>query len=213
MIEICNLTKKIGENMILDNISMKLESGRIYGFVGRNGSGKTMLMRHILGFCYGTSGSIVIDGRVLGKDIDMPDNVGAIIENPGFIPGISGFKNLKILAAIKGKINAEDIEEVMHMVGLDAKDKRSVSKYSLGMRQRLGLAQALMENPNILILDEPMNGLDNDGVQEIRELLLKKKKDKLILLASHNEEDIHALCDEIFYFDKGRIIEHTSNAR
>ena len=207
MIEIHNLSKTIGESVILDDISMKLEDGKIYGFVGRNGSGKTMLMRHILGFIYATKGSIVIDGKVMGKDIDIPDGVGAIIENPGFIPELSGIKNLKILAAIRGKIGTKEIRDAMLLVGLNPDEKKSVKKYSLGMKQRLGLAQALMENPETIILDEPMNGLDNGGVTEIRELLLQRKeKGNLILIASHN--DINVLCDEIFYFDKGRIIEH-----
>lgn len=209
MIEIKNLSKIIDKNTILDNISMTLEDGKIYGLVGRNGSGKTMLMRHILGFVYPDKGSICIDGRVLGKDMDMPENVGAIIENPGFLPEYSGMKNLKILAAIRGKIKAGDIRDAMRMAGLNPDDKKHVGKYSLGMKQRLGIAQALMENPGILILDEPMNGLDNDGVKEIRELILKRKEmGNLVLIASHNEEDIRVLCDEIFYFDKGKIVGH-----
>lgn len=209
MIEIKNLSKIIDKNTILDNISMTLEDGKIYGLVGRNGSGKTMLMRHILGFVYPDKGSICIDGRVLGKDMDMPENVGAIIENPGFLPEYSGMKNLKILAAIRGKIKADDIRDAMRMAGLNPDDKKHVGKYSLGMKQRLGIAQALMENPGILILDEPMNGLDNDGVKEIRELILKRKEmGNLVLIASHNEEDIRVLCDEIFYFDKGKIVGH-----
>lgn len=209
MIEITNLSKRIDKNTVLDNISMTLEDGKIYGLVGRNGSGKTMLMRHILGFVYADRGSIRIDGRVLGKDMDMPENVGAIIENPGFLPEYSGMKNLKILAAIRGKIKADTIRDAMRMAGLNPDDKKHVGKYSLGMKQRLGIAQALMENPKILILDEPMNGLDNDGVKEIRELILKRKEmGNLVLIASHNEEDIRVLCDEIFYFDKGKITGH-----
>ncbi|MFG6392848.1 MAG: ATP-binding cassette domain-containing protein [Lachnospiraceae bacterium] len=208
MIEIKNLSKIIDGNVILDSINMELDYGKIYGLVGRNGCGKTMLMRHILGFVYSTKGSIIIDGKVLGKDIDMPANVGAIIENPGFIPEYPGFKNLKILAAIKGKIKDQEIREAMELTGLNPDEKKHVGKYSLGMKQRLGLAQALMENPDILLLDEPMNGLDNEGVKEIREVILKRKETgNLIVIASHNEEDIKVLCDEIFYFDKGRIIE------
>lgn len=210
-IDIENLTKIIGGNVILDDISMNLESGKIYGFVGRNGSGKTMLMRHILGFTYATSGSVKIDGKELGKDIDGPDNVGAIIENPGFLPEISGYKNLKILAAIKGTVGKKEIMDMIESVGLDPRDKRPVKKYSLGMRQRLGLAQALMENPNLLILDEPMNGLDNEGVEEIRKVLMDKKtSDRLIIIASHNEYDIKYLCDEIFLFDKGKKLKQNS---
>lgn len=212
MIEIKHLSKIIDKNIILDDINMKLDYGKVYGLVGRNGCGKTMLMRHILGFVYSTKGSITIDGKVLGKDIDMPENVGAIIENPGFIPEYPGFKNLKILAAIKGKIKNDGIREAMELTGLDPDDKKHVGKYSLGMKQRLGIAQAVMENPDILLLDEPMNGLDNEGVQEIRKLLLKRKEmGNLIVIASHNEEDIRVLCDEIFYFDKGKIINTKQN--
>ena len=173
MIEIKDLTKSFDGVEVLSHISMTLESGKIYGLVGRNGSGKTMLMKHILGFVSPTSGTITIDGKVLGKDIDAPDNIGAIIENPGFLPGYSGFRNLKMLASIRHKISDEDIKNAIRLVGLDPESKKHVGKYSLGMRQRLGLAQALMEHPDILLLDEPLSGLDNDGVQEMYQILLK----------------------------------------
>lgn len=190
-IEIRELTKIIDGKKILDCIDMELESGKIYGFVGRNGSGKTMLMRHILGFIYATSGKISIDGKILGRDISGPENVGAIIESPGFIGDISGYKNLRILGSIQGRIGKKEIIETMELVGLDPTEKKHVRKYSLGMRQRLGLAQALMEDPPLLILDEPMNGLDNQGVEQFRNVLLKKKEEgKLIIVASHNREDI-----------------------
>lgn len=210
MIEIEHLTKKFGEAVVLEDVSMKLQEGKIYGLVGRNGSGKTMLMKHILGFIHSTKGWIRIDGKEIGKEIDLPENVGAIIENPGFLPEYSGFKNLKLLASIRGKIGNEDIRKAMNIVGLDADNKKHVGKYSLGMKQRLGLAQALMEDPEILLLDEPMNGLDNEGVLEMREIFLaQKQQGKLLLIASHSKEDIDALCDEIFYFDKGRVVDHT----
>ncbi|MGN0298347.1 MAG: ATP-binding cassette domain-containing protein [Lachnospiraceae bacterium] len=209
MIEIEHLTKKFGETTVLDDISMTLKPAHIYGLVGRNGSGKTMLMKHILGFVHATSGSIKVDGKEIGKDIDMPQNVGAIIENPGFLPEYSGFKNLKLLAMIKGQISDEEIKDAIRFVGLDPENKKHVGKYSLGMRQRLGLAQALMEHPNILLLDEPLSGLDNDGVKEMHQLLLKQKEQgRLLLVASHSKEDINVLCDEIFYFDKGKMIDH-----
>lgn len=208
-IEIKNLTKKYDDVIVLNDVSMNLESGNIYGFVGRNGSGKTMLMRHILGFVKATSGDIYIDGKKIGKDIDMPENIGAIIENPGFLPEYSGFKNLKFLATIRGKITDEQIKDAIRLVGLDPENKKSVGKYSLGMRQRLGLAQALMENPDILLLDEPLSGLDNDGVHEMWKLLLEQKESgKLVIIASHSKEDIGVLCDEIFRFDKGNMIAH-----
>ena len=204
MIKIKDLTKSFDGVEVLSHISMTLESGKIYGLVGRNGSGKTMLMKHILGFVSPTSGSITIDGKVLGKDI-----IGAIIENPGFLPGYSGFRNLKMLASIRHKISDEEIKNAIRLVGLDPESKKHVGKYSLGMRQRLGLAQALMEHPDILLLDEPLSGLDNDGVQEMYQILLKQREaGKLIVVASHSSEDIRVLCDEIFHFDKGKMIDH-----
>ena len=208
-IEIKNLTKRYGEAEVLSNINMKLESGKIYGLVGRNGSGKTMLMKHILGFVKATQGTILINGKVVGENDDMQENIGAIIENPGFLPEYSGFTNLKLLAMIQGKIKDEQIKDAIRLVGLDPESKKAVGKYSLGMRQRLGLAQALMENPDILLLDEPLSGLDNDGVQEMWKLFLKQKEDgKLNVLASHSKEDIGTLCDEIFRFDKGKMVGH-----
>lgn len=208
-IEIKNLTKRYGEAEVLSNINMKLESGKIYGLVGRNGSGKTMLMKHILGFVKATQGTILINGKAVGENDDMQENIGAIIENPGFLPEYSGFTNLKLLAMIQGKIKDEQIKDAIRLVGLDPESKKAVGKYSLGMRQRLGLAQALMENPDILLLDEPLSGLDNDGVQEMWKLFLKQKEDgKLIVLASHSKEDIGTFCDEIFRFDKGKMVGH-----
>lgn len=203
-VEIKDLTKKFGDKVVLNHISMQMTSGKIYGFVGRNGSGKTMLMKHILGFVYPTEGAVYVDGKQIGKNLAAPESVGAIIENPGFLPDYSGYKNLKLLAMIKGKIGGKEIREAIQLVGLDADSRQHVKKYSLGMKQRLGLAQALMENPDLLLLDEPMNGLDNDGVREIRKVLLEQKEQgKLIIIASHNNEDIEVLCDEIYYFDKG----------
>ena len=207
MIEIRNLTKSFGKAVVLSDISLDFETGKIYGLVGRNGSGKTMLLKHILGFVTPDSGTIRIDGKLLGKDMDIPDNIGAIIETPGFLPEYTGFKNLKLLSMIRGKINNEKIREMISLVGLDPESRKHVGKYSLGMRQRLGIAQALMEDPDILLLDEPMNGLDNDGVEEMRRLFLSlKEKGKLIVLASHSREDIGLLCDEIFRFDKGCLV-------
>ena len=208
-IEIKNLTKRYGEAEVLSNINMKLESGKIYGLVGRNGSGKTMLMKHILGFVKATQGTILINGKAVGENDDMQENIGAIIENPGFLPEYSGFTNLKLLAMIQGKIKDEQIKDAIRLVGLDPESKKAVGKYSLGMRQRLGLAQALMENPDILLLDEPLSGLDNDGVQEMWKLFLKQKEDgKLIVWESRSKEDIGTLCDEIFRFDKGKMVGH-----
>ena len=208
MLEIENLTKTFGTQTVISDISMTLVSGKIYGLVGRNGSGKTMLMKMILGFVSPSSGSIKIEGKVLGKDISMPDRIGAIIENPGFLPEYSGFKNLKFLAMIHHKISNEEIRDAMRIVGLDPDSKKHVGKYSLGMRQRLGIAQAIMEDPDILLLDEPLNGLDNEGVEV---LLSLKEKGKLIILASHSKEDIQILCDTVFRMDHGKIIATETN--
>ena len=207
MIEIRNLKKSFGKTVILSDITLTFEAGKIYGLVGRNGSGKTMLLKHILGFVTADSGTICIDGKLLGKDMDMPDNVGAIIETPGFLPEYSGLKNLKLLAMIRGKISDEKIRQTISLVGLDPSSRKHVGKYSLGMRQRLGIAQALMEDPDILLLDEPMNGLDNDGTEEMRRLfMMLRDEGKLIVLASHSREDISLLCDEVINLDKGKII-------
>ena len=204
MIKICNLFLTIKKTEILKNINAEFKQGEIHGLIGRNGSGKTMLMKCICGFVRPTSGEITVAGKQIGKDCDFPKNVGIIIETPGFIPYYSGYKNLKLLADLNKKINKEEICETMRKVGLDPDLKRHVKKYSLGMRQRLGLAQAVMENPDILILDEPMNGLDKDGVGDMREYLLDlKKQGKTIIIASHSSEDIAVLCDTVSEMDKG----------
>lgn len=205
MIEIENLTKIFGTQTVILDVSGIFYPGKIYGFVGRNGSGKTVLMKMILGFIKPTSGTI----KVNGKEIDIPDDIGAIIETPGFLPEYSAFQNLKLMAMIRGKITSKRIRETIKLVGLDPDSKKHVGKYSLGMRQRLGIAQAIMEDPQILLLDEPLNGLDNEGVEEMRNVLLKQKdQGKLIIIASHSKEDIDILCDEIFRFDHGKIIGH-----
>lgn len=209
MIEIKNLTKRFGTTTVLEDISMTLQPGFIHAFVGRNGSGKTMLMKHILGFVQPSDGFVAIDGKIVGKDLEIPQNVGAIIENPGFLPEYSAFQNLKLLAMVRGTTDDARIREMIRKVGLDPDSSKRVGKYSLGMRQRLGIAQALMEDPDILLLDEPLSGLDNEGVEEMRRLLLKEKeKGKLIVIASHSKEDIDILCDEVFRFDRGKIVQH-----
>lgn len=207
MIEVSNVTLKTKEYTILDNVSIKADKGEIVGLVGGNGSGKTMLMKCICGFLSSFSGQIIVGGKEIGKEIDFPENVGILIETPGFIPYYSGFKNLKILADLRGRITEEDIKSYVKMVGLDPELKRAVRKYSLGMRQRLGLAQALMEQPELLILDEPFNGLDKDMVLHIRKVLLEEKeKGTTILLSSHNSDDIELLCDRQYHLDAGKII-------
>ena len=198
------LTKKFNETEVLSNINVTFEKGKIHGLIGRNGSGKTMLMKCICGLVPVTSGKISINDKIIGKDIEIPENIGVIIENPGFIPNYSAYKNLYFLSKITSKIGKAEIRNAIQSVGLDPDNKKHVGKYSLGMKQRLGLAQAIMENPDILILDEPMNGLDKDGVNDMRKYLLKlKDQGKTILIASHSSEDIEILCDTVSELDKG----------
>ena len=203
-----NLTKKFKDVTVLSNITIEFEKGKIHGLIGRNGSGKTMLMKCICGLVPYKIGEITVNGKVVGREIDIPENIGVIIETPGFLPNYSGLNNLKFLAKISGKIGNDEIINAIKSVGLDPNDKKKVGKYSLGMRQRLGLAQAIMENPDILILDEPMNGLDKDGVQDMRQYLLDlKSQGKTILIASHSAEDIDVLCDTVCEMDKGKLIK------
>ena len=189
---------------VLNNVNVSFEQGKIHGIIGRNGSGKTVLIKTICGFIHPDQGRVVVDGKVIGKEVDFPKNIGAIIEAPGFLPTVSAYKNLEYLASLRGVIGKDEICKAISLVGLDPDDKKHVGKYSLGMKQRLGLAQAIMENPDILILDEPMNGLDNTGVSEMRELLLQFKADgKTIIIVSHNSEDISMLCDTVHEMDHG----------
>lgn len=204
MITVNNVILQIKRDIILKDINIHFDSGKIHGIIGRNGSGKTMLMKCICGFIPPTSGEVIVADKKIGVECDFPENIGVIIETPEFIPYYSGFKNLKMLADVQHKINDVDICKSMEQVGLSPKLKRSVKKYSLGMRQRLGLAQAIMENPDLLILDEPMNGLDKDGVADMRKYLLDlKEQGKTILIASHSAEDIEVLCDTVCEMDKG----------
>ncbi len=207
MIALKKVSLQIKEVQILREIDVEFADGQIHGIVGRNGSGKTMLMKCICGFVRPTGGEIWVNDKVVGKDMDFPKDMGLIIETPGFIPYYSGLKNLKLLADLNKKITVEQIKGCMELVGLEPKMKRSVKKYSLGMRQRLGIAQAIMENPSILILDEPFNGLDIDGVEQMRKVMLRLKAEgKNIILASHNKEDIEILCDTVHEMKKGEII-------
>jgi ABC-2 type transport system ATP-binding protein len=205
-ISIQNVSKSFGGDEVLHDVSHDFEEGKIHGIVGNNGSGKTVLMKCICGFLLPTKGRIFVNYKQVGKDMDFPDDMGIIIETPGFLPNISGFKNLQILASLKRIANDNIIRDTIARVGLDPNMKKPVSKYSLGMRQRLGLAQAIMENPSVLILDEPFNGLDKYGVAEMRELIKSlRDKGKTIILASHNQLDIDALCDTVCEMDAGYI--------
>lgn len=208
MIEISHVSKSFQTYRALDDVSLDIEKGKIYGIIGRNGSGKTVLFKCICGFLKTGSGEIKVDGKIIGKEIEAPQNAGIIIENPGFLSAYSGYQNLKFLADINKKIGKQEIRDVLEKVGLDPTIKKPVGKYSLGMRQRLGIAQAIMENPSLLILDEPMNGLDYQGVKDVRKILLDLKEEgKTILLASHNREDIAFLCDETVHIDHGKLVE------
>lgn len=203
-----NLSKKIKNETILDNINIELNSGKTYGFVGYNGSGKSMLFKAICGLIKPTDGYISIDNKIIGQDISFPESIGIFIDEPGFIPGYSAYKNLKILADIQGKIGNNEINDALLSVGLDPNNNKAVKKYSLGMKQKLGIAQAIMESPKILILDEPMNGLDHESVNQIRKLLLEQKNNGVtILLASHNKDDITVLCDKIYNMNSGILTE------
>ncbi len=203
-IEIQNLTRDFKNAHVLKKVNLTLESGRCYGLVGRNGSGKTVLMKLICGFLSPTQGRVLVNGKQVGKDVDFAPDTGAIIETPAFLPYLSGYQNLKNLADIQKKIGPTEICQVIETVGLDPNSKKRVSKYSLGMRQRLGIAQAIMEDPDILILDEPMSGLDKEGVADMKNLFMKlKQSGKLILLASHVQSDVDFLCDEVFEMDQG----------
>lgn len=206
MIEVVDLTKKFGEEEVLHGVNYCFEKGKVHGIIGNNGSGKTILFKCICGFIKPTEGKVVVDGKVVGRDMDFPENIGIIIETPGFIPYLSGLRNLLILAAMNNKISKEQVKEVLIKVGLEPSLKKPVAKYSLGMRQRLGIAQAIMEDPQLLILDEPFNGLDKNGVSEIRGLIQNLKHEgKTILLASHNKDDIDILCDTVCEMDGGYI--------
>lgn len=207
-VEIEHVTKKFGSDVVLKDINISMEEGRVYGICGNNGSGKTVLMKCICGFLPVSSGVVRVAGEVVGITVDFPESMGVIIETPGFLMNLSGIRNLEILAGLRGVISKGGIRAAMEQAGLDPDLKKAVSKYSLGMRQRLGIAQAIMEDPRLLVLDEPFNGLDKHGVSDIRALLLElKKQSKTILLASHNSEDIRILCDQVFEMDGGRIRE------
>lgn len=201
-----NVSKTYKDHAVLNNISMKLERGKIHGFIGFNGSGKTVLFKLICGFIKVSSGNICVMGYNVTKEFNQAIKIGAIIEVPGFIPYKSGFKNLLYLAQLSSAADKEDIENAMRTVGLDPESKKNVNHYSLGMKQRLGIAQAIMENPDLLVLDEPFNGLDKNGIAEMHKLLLQLKEQGVtILLASHSQADIDSLCDTVYEIDSGNI--------
>lgn len=204
MIEVQNVNKSFGEEHVLKDVTRSFETGKIHGIVGNNGSGKTVLMKCICGFLKPDSGTIFVNHKQVGRDTDFPEDIGIIIETPGFLPHLSGTQNLKILASLQKKANDHTIRAVLEQVGLDPDMKKPVGKYSLGMRQRLGFAQALMEEPSLLILDEPFNGLDKYGVVHIRNVIKGLRTEgKTVILASHNQVDIDELCDTVCEMDAG----------
>ena len=204
VIEVCGVNKYFGDEHVLKDVSHTFEKGKIHGIVGNNGSGKTVLMKCVCGFLKPDSGVIYVNHKQVGKETDFPEDIGIIIETPGFLPHLSGTQNLKILASLQKKANALTIRTVLEQVGLDLDMKKPVGKYSLGMRQRLGFAQALMEDPSLLILDEPLNGLDKHGVVHIRNVIKGLRAEgKTVILASHNQVDIDELCDTVCEMDAG----------
>lgn len=210
-VEVKNATKIIEKTTILDSITMQLDKGKIYGLKGKNGSGKTMLIKAICGLIRLSQGEIVVDGRTLGRNREFPPSVGALIETPGFIENYSGYKNLKLLADIKGMIHEKEIRTVMEELGLNPDEKKRVKKYSLGMKQKLGIAAAIMEHPDLILLDEPTNALDTESVKKLNELLRREKeRNALILIASHDAEELAQIADPIFCMENGRLVEEGS---
>lgn len=199
-------TKYIKKALILDDVNIQLTGGKIYGLKGPNGSGKTMLMRLLCGLIRPTSGEVWIDGKKLGKDMDFPESVGLLIENPAFLPNYTGYENLELLAQIRGKIGAEEICQSLLEVGLDPHDPRKYRKYSLGMKQRLGIAAAIMEKPDLLIVDEPTNALDDSGVEQICTILRREReRGALVVIACHDSILLQTLSDEIYKIYEGKV--------
>lgn len=207
MLKISNLSKKFKKRVVLNDINLELDFGNIYGFLGANGSGKSVFFKIICGFLKADSGTVALDDKVLGKDIDFLPELGVLIEKPGFIENYTQFDNLKYLAQINNVITDDDIRTALELVGLDTDNNEKVKNFSLGMRQRLAIAQAIMENQKIIILDEPFNGLDKQGVAQIKQLLLGlRSPDRLILLTSHISGDIEEMSDSVFEFTAGKIV-------
>lgn len=206
IVKLDSVSKSFKKDSVLTDVSVEFEQGKIYGIVGKNGAGKTVLFKVIAGFLRPTSGHVYVKDKEIGVNSDFAEDIGLIIETPGFLSQYSAYKNLEYLASIRNKITEKEIREAIRLVGLDDKSKKKVGKFSLGMRQRLGIAQAIMENPDYLILDEPFNGLDQDGVEDVHQLLQKLKKEgKCILLASHSATDISKACDEVYKIKEGKI--------
>lgn len=206
IVKLDSVSKSFKKDSVLTDVSVEFEQGKIYGIVGKNGAGKTVLFKVIAGFLRPTSGHVYVKDKEIGVNSDFAEDIGLIIETPGFLSQYSAYKNLEYLASIRNKITEKEIREAIRLVGLDDKSKKKVGKFSLGMRQRLGIAQAIMENPELIILDEPMNGLDKNGIAIVKDLLRKLKEEgKTIIMASHYAEDME-ICDEVFEMEDGKLI-------
>ena len=211
-IEVKNLCKTINKNMVLDNINLHMVSGQVYGFQGINGSGKTMLMRALIGLIHPTSGTIVIDQKELGKDMDFPKSIGFLLENPTFLDMYSGPDNLRLLAGVDNNISADminkEIDSLIEEVGLKSARNKKYKKYSLGMKQRLGIAAAVLGNPDIVVLDEPTNALDDDGKDMVKRIVkMQKERGALVIISCHEMQTLEELSDEIVRLKEGRICE------
>lgn len=208
-IEIRNVTKVIKKTRVIDNVDITFEGGKIYGLSGKNGCGKTMIMRLISGLIYPTEGEVVIDGKILGKDCSFPKSIGLLIENPAFLEEYTAYENLRMLNGVGGnRLDKEEILSLIQSVGLDPHDSRKYYKFSLGMRQRLGIAAAIMGKPDVILLDEPINAIDEDGVSEIRDLIRSLSgEDRIIIIACHDKEEMEYMADEIIYMKDGKIVK------
>lgn len=203
-----HVSKTIKGAQILKDINLELSGGTVYGFTGRNGSGKTMLFRALSGLMRLTEGSVTLDGKTLGKDFSVLPSLGIVLENVGLFANMTGKENLKYLAGLTGRVGDKEVTHALERVGLDPEDKRTYRKYSLGMKQRLAIAQAIMESPDVIMLDEPTNGLDDSGVELIRKLIMEeKRRGAIVLLASHNRDDIRLLADKLYHIDSGKLTE------
>lgn len=208
VIQVENVSKTIKGNMVIDCVSAEFSSGKVYGLQGINGSGKTMLMRLISGLIYPTEGRIVIDGKILGKEIAFSESIGILIENPAFLDNYSGFANLKLLASIQNKIDDKQIYKTLERVGLEPDSRKKYKKYSLGMKQKLGIAGAVMEKPELLILDEPANALDKEGIERLKKIVQEEKeRGALIILSCHDSALLEAMADVIYSMENGRLLK------
>ncbi len=207
-VELKHVSKNIKGSMVLDDINVELNGGKIYGIQGVNGSGKTMMMRVISGLVRASVGEVVIDGKIIGKDISFPESIGLLIENPGLIMNYTGFENLRTLADVNNIVDDEEIRNLLRKLNLNPDDKKKVKKYSLGMKQKIGIAEAFLENPDLLILDEPFNALDSKSVEIVNGMIKEyKNNDRVIIVTCHDKQMLTELCDEIILMEEGKIVE------